>query len=358
MTVAERLISADSHVQLSHDDVKARLDPAHHAAYDAALQRFYEHLLTTMGPGVVRPQSLDDYSHPAAGRPGHGDAVERLKDMDTDGVDAEVVYCEVSAFRYLYMVEGAATEATRAFNDTLTAYGDVDPKRLIVTYQIPIQDIDAAVAEVRRIAAMGGKSIQLPVFPTEVGCPDYYDARYDPLWRAICDAGLPICCHIGLNTSLDDLARRDPTPQRGVMVPMVGLSTGEALGMWIMGGVFERFPDLKVVFVEPGLGWIAWWLFLVDDMATRQRYEFPAIRHVPSHYFHRNVFLTFIDEPDALQFLRHRLGVENLLWSTDYPHPVSTWPRSREIVEEQFAGIPAHERELMLSGNATRVWGL
>jgi predicted TIM-barrel fold metal-dependent hydrolase len=356
--VTERLISADSHVQLSHDQVKERLDPVHHAAYDGAVQRFYEHLLATMGPGVVRPQSLDDYSHPAAGRPGHADAAARLDDMDTDGVDAEVVYCEVSAFRYLYMVDGAATEATRAFNDALAAYGDVDPKRLIVTYQIPIQDIDAAVAEVRRVAAMGGKSIQLPVFPTEVGCPDYYDERYDPLWRAISDTGLPICCHIGLNTSLDDLARRDPTPQRGVMVPMVGLSTAEAFGMWVMGGVFERFPDLKVVFVEPGLGWVAWWLFIVDDMATRQRYEFPAISNVPSHYFHRNVFLTFIDEPDALQLLRHRLGVENLLWSTDYPHPVSTWPNSRTIVAEQFAGIPAPERELMLSGNAIRVWNL
>ena len=139
---------------------------------------------------------------------------------------------------------------------------------------------------------------------------------------------------------------------------MTPLMTAEALGMWIMGGVFERFPRLKVVFVEPGLTWVAWWLETVDDMTSRQGYEYPAISRLPSFYFHRNVSLSFIDERLALHRLRDVLGVENLLWSTDFPHPVTSWPNSRKIVEEQFAEIPADERQLMLSGNATRVWGL
>ena len=154
--------------------------------------------------------------------------------------------------------------------------------------------------EVQRVAGLGAKSLQLPVFPPEVGLPDYYHERYDPLFALIQETGLPICCHIGLNTMLDDLVARDPTPGSAVMVPMAALSTGEALGMWIMGGVFERFPELKVVFVEPGLGWIAWWLFITDDMVTRQGYELPAITELPSFYFHRNVFVTFIDETDAV----------------------------------------------------------
>ena len=133
------------------------------------------------------------------------------------------------------------------------------------------------------------------------GCPTTGTARYDPLFAAIQETGLPICCHIGLNTQLDDLARRDPTPQKGIFVPMVALSAAEALGMWVMGGVFERFPRLKVVFVEPGLGWVSWWLYIVDDMMTRQGYEFPAITELPSHYFRQNMYLTFIDEPDAIR---------------------------------------------------------
>jgi predicted TIM-barrel fold metal-dependent hydrolase len=142
------------------------------------------------------------------------------------------------------------------------------------------------------------------------------------------------------------------------MVPVTGLMTSEAFGMWIMGGVFERFPGLKVVFVEPGMAWVAWWLHIVDDMVLRQGYDFPAITRLPSEYFHDNVHLTFIEEQIALERLRDVIGVENMLWSTDFPHPVTSWPNSQRIIEEQFASVPAEERELILGGNAARVWGL
>ena len=91
--------------------------------------------------------------HPAFGRPGHTDPVERLKDMDADGVEASSSYCEVSAFRYLYLIKDGAAEATRAFNTALAEFASVDPERLIVSYQIPIHDIDVAVNEVRWAAA-------------------------------------------------------------------------------------------------------------------------------------------------------------------------------------------------------------
>jgi predicted TIM-barrel fold metal-dependent hydrolase len=293
--------------------------------------------------------------HDAAG---HRDPTARLADMDRDGVDASVTYCEVSAFRYLYLVRDGRQEATRAFNTALAEFASADPRRLIVSYQIPIHDIAEAVAEVETAAASGCRSLQLPVFPAELGLPDYWDARYEPLFATIQEIGLPICCHIGMNTMLDDLARRDPTPQKGIFVPMVPLSAAEAFGMWIMGGVFERFPTLKVVFVEPGLAWVSWWLYVADDLSTRQGYEFPAIRELPSAYFRRNVFLTFVDEPDALEQARGRLGVENLMWSSDYPHPVTSFPHSRAIVDEMFGDASARERELLVSGNAARVWNL
>ena len=128
--------------------------------------------------------------------------------------------------------------------------------------------------------------LQLPVFPAEFGLPDYYDDRYDRLFSAIEETGLPVCCHIGLNTSLDGLSRRDPTPQKGVMVLMTPLSTAEAFGMWILTGLLARHPKLKLVFVEPGLAWVAWWLHSADDMVRRQGYEFPGLTELPSHYFH------------------------------------------------------------------------
>jgi predicted TIM-barrel fold metal-dependent hydrolase len=367
----ERLISADDHVDVSHELVKEHLASKFHDDYDAGLTRFRTSMASTASVAANEQwreqQGLapdpnagmgKNRRHEANGRLGHSDAAARLADMDDDGVEASVNYCEVSSFRYLYLIDDGWREATRAFNETLGEFAAADPQRLIVSYQIPIHDIDAAVAEVQWAASVGCKSLQLPVYPAELGVPDYWDERYDPLFAAIQETGLPICCHIGMNTQLDDLARRDPTPQKGIFVPMVALSAAEALGMWVMGGVFERFPRLKVVFVEPGLGWVSWWLYIVDDLNQRQGYDFPAIRELPSHYYRQNVFLTFIDEPNAVRQAHESLGIENIMWSSDYPHPVSSWPHSRAMVEKMFDGVDPRERELIVSGNAARVWNL
>jgi predicted TIM-barrel fold metal-dependent hydrolase len=368
----QRLISADDHVDVSHKAVKAHLAPRYHEHYDDAVSRFARSMGKTASAEANqrwREQEglpvdykaipmTKDRKHPASGRPGHTDPVERLRDMDADGVDASSSYCEVSSFRYLYMVKEGWREATRAFNTTLAEFASADPKRLIVSYQIPIHDIDAAVAEVRWAAAEGCHSLQLPVFPVELGLPDYWERRYEPLFAAIEDADLPICLHIGLNTQLEGLALRDPTPQKGIFVPMTALSSGEALGMWVLTGVLERFPRLKVVFVEPGIGWVSWWLYMVDDMATRQGYDFPGLRALPSEYFRRNVSLTFVDEPDVIRHAHDRLGIENIMWSSDYPHPVSSWPNSKPIIESLFADASDDDRELVLAGNAARVWNL
>jgi predicted TIM-barrel fold metal-dependent hydrolase len=367
-----RLISADDHVDLSHDKIKSFLSPILHDDYDDALREFGRSMGATSSAQSNQrwreQQGLEvdyDYvpmrerrAHDAAGRPGHTDPVARLKDMDIDGVESSVTYCEVSAFRYLYLLKEGWKEATRAFNTALTEFASADPTRLVINYQIPIHDIDAAVAEVRYAGAEGCKSLQLPVFPVELGLPDYWDSRYDPLWAAITDVDLPIALHIGLNTQLEGLAQRDPTPQKGIFVPMTALSAAEALGMWVLTGILERFPQLKVVFVEPGVGWVSWWLYIADDMATRQGYQFPGIKDLPSKYFRKNIFLTFIDEPDVLRHAHDRIGVENLMWSSDYPHPVSSWPNSQAIAQEQLADATEEERELILWGNSKRIWNL
>ena len=187
--MTERLISADSHVSISHDQVKAHLATKHHDDYDDAQRAFAERMRNAMGAGRANTDSMKQNAHAAFTRPGYRDGPERLKDMDTDGVDAEVVYSEVSAFRYIGDMRDGAGDATRAFNDVMSDFASADPKRLLVSYQIPIHDIDDAVREVQRVAAGGAKSLQLPVFPTEIGLPDYYDERYDPLWATIQDVG-------------------------------------------------------------------------------------------------------------------------------------------------------------------------
>jgi predicted TIM-barrel fold metal-dependent hydrolase len=351
------LISSDSHVDLQHEDIKSHLASKFSDAYDNALAQARREMLG--GNAAKANMAGLSHVHPAYGRPGHRDPVERLRDMDADGVDIEVLYCEISAYRYLYLMSEGSFEATRAFNDALLEFASVDPRRLVVTAQVPIHDIDFAISEVQRVAAAGCKSLQLPVFPAEVGQPDYHDARYERLFSAIEETGMPVCNHIGLNTGLNTLADRDPTPRLAWTMTCMPLSSCEALGMWLLTGPLVRHPKLKVVFVEPGLGWVAYYLYFLDDMVLRQGYEFPILEgELPSYYYHRNMAMTFIDEPDPIKHLLPRLGVENVMWSSDYPHPVSTWPKSTTIVEELFVDTPPADRDLMVSGNARRIWGL
>jgi predicted TIM-barrel fold metal-dependent hydrolase len=351
----ERLVSADSHVRLTHDAVKERLPSRLHDDYDAAVEEVGGGIATRVGMNTL-PKSFEGVRH-AMGRPGNGDGIERLKDMDQDGVDVEVTYCEFSAFRYLYLIKSGWREATQAFNDCLADFAATDPDRLVASYQIPIHDIDIAVDEVHRIAARGGKSLQLPVYPLELGAPDYYDRSYDPLWAAIQEVGLPACFHIGL-APFDYYEGEIPQFGQGTIQPMSAMFTSMQYGNFILSGIFERFPDLKTVWVEPGVGWIPWWLFHLDEMATRRNYPFDEISEPPSHYYHRNMFITFIHEPFAVHQLRYEIGIENMMWSTDYPHPACTWPDSRMLVEEDFKGIPDDERQLIVCGNAERVWDI
>lgn len=353
----ERLVSADSHVTLTHDSVKARLASKFHGDYDAAVEQLGGGGVATNALMNQMPASFDGVRH-AIGRPGNADPVERLKDMDEDGVDVEVLYCEFSAFRYLYLIKSGWRESTAAFNDALIAFGSENPDRLVTSYQIPIHDVAIAADEVNRVAKLGGKSLQLPVYPTELGAPDYYDRIYDPLWAAIQDTGLPACFHIGIAPLSYYPENNEPRFGQGTIQPMSGMFTSVQCGNFILSGIFERFPSLKTVWVEPGIGWVPWWLFHLDEMKLRRNYPFDEIPLAPSEYFRRNMFFTFIHEPFAVHNLRYEIGIDNIMWSTDYPHPACTFPDSRKLVEIEFEGIPEDERAAIVCGNATRVWNL
>ena len=138
--------------------------------------------------------------------------------------------------------------------------------------------------------------MHIPTFPAEVGLPEYHDERYDPLWAEISDADLAISQHLGLVASLWELFRRDPTPQKAIFTSQPCLRLAETIGFWILPGVLARFPKLKVVLVEPSLGWVPFYLDLLDSMAAGP-YDFPALDDKPSTYFHRQMYLTFVDDP-------------------------------------------------------------
>jgi predicted TIM-barrel fold metal-dependent hydrolase len=247
-------------------------------------------------------------------------------------------------------------EASEAFNRVLLDFSSVDQHRLVPAYQVPLIDIEFAVKQVQNLAAAGARAVHIPTFPAEVGLPEYHDERYDPLWAAISEADLSISQHLGLVASLFELLRRDPTPQKAIFTSQPALRLAETIAFWILPGVLARFPNLKIVLVEPSLGWVPFYLDTLDQMAAGP-YDFPNLTDKPSSYFHRQMYLTFVDDPRGLQ-QRHELGVDRIMWSTDFPHPATSWPNSQAVVEKNFAGIPDDERDLIVAGNASRLYSL
>ena len=348
-----RLISADSHVAISLDEIRERVPGALRQDFDDAIARQAQTDDELRGG---RKLSLADWDMEAFKDPGYREPVARLAAMDRDGVQAEVLYSEVSAFRAFGLLRGDWKPISRAFTDHLSEFAANDPTRLVVSYQVPIIDIDYAVEEVVRLAGMGARSVHLPNFPSELGLPDYHDESYDPLWGALQETGISISHHLGNRSWLYDVFRRDPTPQIAIFTSLPALALSEVVAWWILTGTLERFPGLKIVFVEPSLYWIPGFIAQLDRKVEGP-YNLPGLKLKPSEYFHRNIACTFMDDEVGLQ-QRHLVGIENILWSTDFPHPATTWPNSRAVVDRQFADIPDDERELICAGNAERIYGL
>jgi predicted TIM-barrel fold metal-dependent hydrolase len=251
-------------------------------------------------------------------------------------------------------------EALQGYNNAMADFASVDRLRLLTAYQIQLFDIDFAVSEAQRLARSGARCVQITPFPSEAGLPDVHDRRYDPLWAALSEAGITVLNHLDVKSSLWDVFRRDPTPQKGIFTAMPCVALAEPIAFWILTGTLERFPKLKVILVEPGLGWLPFFFETVLDARMHQHYEFPGVNLLPSEYFKRQMGATFMYEPNGLAAAYRFFGPDCLYWSTDFPHPATCWPNSRTVVAEQFAkaAIPEADRRKILSENAVRTFGL
>jgi predicted TIM-barrel fold metal-dependent hydrolase len=360
-----RIVSADSHVSIPREMILEHLPKRLHEPLAEAEAEYFARMLRAkpqkekQQQAVAFPNMGQGAPWPAAGRAGDHDPVERLKDMDIDGVEAEILYVGAGGATY-YALGEDHIEAFRAANSAAIEWASLDPKRLMPVYILPIADITVSVAEVERIAAEHAKAVQLPLVPREQGAPPYWDESYDPLWEILSDKGIPISQHVGSNEYLNAILEEDPTPFKGIMQSLPPIFMAECIADWTVSGVLERWPDLKVVLVEAGIGWIPYYLERLDTMVDNHGWDtFPdkVITEKPSFYWHRNMAATFEQDLIGVQN-RHAIGIENLMWATDYPHPDSTWPRSQEVLQEHFEGVPTDEVELIAAGNATRIYNL
>ena len=285
---------------------------------------------------------------------------EHVKDMDIDGIDVSIVYPTVGLGLYSVADSELLTFNCRAYNDWVGEFCSAIPKRIKGIAMLNVDDVRVGIKELERCARMGFVGAMISVYPpTGWG---YEKPKYETLWAAAQDLRMPLSLHIGTD-------RREPGHQSAVVQGASANSLANidhwvrmSLGSMIYGGVFERYPRLQVGSVEHELSWAPHFLDRLDYNYTQRELEFSQEYRfkgdaLPSDFFHHNVFLGF--QEDALGIkMREIIGVDNIQWGADYPHIESTFPRSRQIIEEILVDCTEEEKAKIAGGNAARVYGL
>lgn len=287
-------------------------------------------------------------------RPGGYDPVERLKDQDTDGVSGEVLYATYAMQLYAMPDAELQEAAFHAYNEWMVELCSHAPNRLKGLALISVFDVDNAAKALHHWMKRGLSGAMIAAVPPEG--TEYSDARYEPFWAAAEEIGAPISIHT--LTSMRKGNYRFTREQRGAArYPENPMEVMLTLGEMLTGTLFDRHPKLRIVLAEADTGWLPWLLERVDR--GHERYGLQNGIHLklkPSEYFHRNVSASFIKDRVGV-FTREFLGVDNLMWSSDYPHTDTTWPRSRESIDHDFVGVSETDRYKMTCTNAAKLYG-
>lgn len=336
------------------------------------------------------------------GRMPEGDPELILEDMDLDGVDAQVLFPNLSLFG-LYSDDHELSMAhARVYNDYVLERFSPYFDRLAPTAPVPITDLDDAIAEIERVAAGGFRTVLLPA----VSPIPYWSRELDPVWDAITANGLQVFIHTQtggvkvddprsttLKVVMESAAQvNQPMTEQSAAKRMVTQSIystivpQQIICDLIGGGVPERYPDLHFVLVEFNAHWLAslvgamdkcwvtgigqdadWWLGYWDD--TRPASDQPLMAQLfrlnekwpyplkPSEYVQRQFHVSFQDDPVAIA-CRHITGVSSIVWGNDYPHAEGTFRSSQKLLGELFAGVPDDERKAIVGGTLADVLGL
>jgi predicted TIM-barrel fold metal-dependent hydrolase len=360
-----RLISSDSHVTVPDEAWMEYLDPEFRDRApviehtDEGDFRIFEgKRAPIMALSNLAGRKPEDFSLNVRSlqdtRPGAWDPAERLKDMDIDGVDAEILYfggplnSQDQALRL---------NSVRGYNRWLSDFASHAPDRLLGVASIPIDTPELAVAEIHWAAKQPGLvSGILPLFPDE---GDYGDARWNPVWEAFKETGFPIGLHSGgRRPGLPPIALADGAARfmSGMIVNKWAL--GESVSELIHGLVMQRYPELKFVVVEGQIGWMSFFQYYSDHLWEKHRYWTKSeLQEPPSVYFQRQVYGTFMEDPVGLRE-RHHIGIDNIMWASDYPHSETTWPNSKSLTDEWLTQYGDEDKAKILWENAAKLYNL
>src|SRR5882672_5508732 len=279
----------------------------------------------------------------------------RAKDMDRDGVQAEVIYGILGAATRLNDHQ-AATEMFHIYNDWLVDFCGHDPDRFIGLACLPYGDIDAAVQEVYRVAKLGLRGMELSC---SWDMEPMWHPSWEPLWKAVNDVNLPLHFHTFPALPPSVLEKQTGLTRRAAFFTVVSafqMNLVNILAAIIGAAVLERYPHIRIAFGESGCGWIPYALDRMD-FEWEDRFTDLGLKMKPSDYWRRQCKATFQFDRIGAKLIDD-MGAESLMWGSDYPHGDGVWPHSDKYIKEQFAEVSPEVTKMITCTNAGKFYGL
>ena len=292
-------------------------------------------------------------------RPGAWIPEEHLKDMDEDGVYGSIVFPTAGLSLYNVPDYELLTEVFSIYNTWLAEFCEPFPDRLKGIAMLNSDDVKTSVKELERCAKMGLGGGMITVAPPPG--KEYNLPEYDLLWAAAQDLQMPLALHIATNRPV--VADQGFTFfSQPAFITQADHYVRMSLSHMIFSGVFQRFPNLQIGSVEMELSWVPHFLDRLDYTYTQrvpraEWWERYTGDKLPSEHFHSNVFLGFQEDGLGIE-MRNIIGVDSLMWGSDYPHVETTFPRSMQILDEILADCTQEEKEKIAGGNAARIYNL
>lgn len=302
---------------------------------------------------------------------GAWDPKVRLQVMDESGIDAQIIFPSTIGLggQDLGIVDDEALcrLTIELYNDRQAQIQQESNNRLLPLPLMPAWSIDACVYEVERIAALGMRGVNMTSDPQDLGAPDLADPAWDPFWEACSGLKLPVHFHIGASVTAMTFYGKYAWPSHpsNIKLALGGsllfIGNARVVSNTIVSGVFDRFPDLKMVSVESGVGWIPFILETLDyELAENAPRELAQLQKKPSDYFRSNLYATFWFENNRnkLPELVEAVGEDCILFETDFPHPTCLYPNPLQSVEAKMATLSPEARAKIMGENARKLYRL
>jgi predicted TIM-barrel fold metal-dependent hydrolase len=286
---------------------------------------------------------------------GGWDPDARMDEQKRDGVAAEIIYPTVGMVLCNHPDFAYKKACFDAYNQWVAGYCGAHPDRLFGCGQTAMASPEQGIDDLQSIRDLGLRGVMMPGNPA---LEDYHSPIYDPFWEAAIELGLPLSFHI--LTDRNYAFRNQP---RGpAMNGFLSIVRGcqDIMGTLVLGGVFARHPDLKVVCVEADAGWVPHYMYRMDHAYKRHRYWLPAsqeLSKLPSEYFRENIYTTFQDDWVAFK-TANLMNWRRLMWANDFPHSDSTWPWSQDMLAEHRGDLTDEQAQAILSDNVAELYGL